>query len=209
METKIKEIFLIVLLMKMLVMVECRRDLPFKIPGPKSLNDKIAIVGAGPAGIHMALALKNRGFTNVWILEKTRWFGGKSWTVQKRGAANELGTVYLAPDYSDVVVPLIKRYAPGDLRDLPEASIWLDIGPRKPIKLSDYVFDKASRYFKETDLKLLIKLMLQKIHIYVGLHRKLFGDYVGEIMPEPKTDVSKPCIEVPLSVQISRCGLKK
>ena len=32
-----------------------------RIPGPRNVNDRIAIVGGGPAGIHMALRLKEKG----------------------------------------------------------------------------------------------------------------------------------------------------
>ena len=46
------------------------------IPGPKTKNDSIVIVGADFTGIHMALLLKNRGFTNVQILERENRVGG-------------------------------------------------------------------------------------------------------------------------------------
>jgi len=99
-----------------------------------------------------------------------------------------MGTVYLAPDYDDVIVPLVKKYTSGDLRDLPQSSIWLD--GKEPIKYSSYVFQQAGRYFKVNDSKVLVGLMLQKIGIYVALHQRLFGNYAGEIMPEPTAAVS-------------------
>ena len=38
---------------------------PFpRIPGP-SPNDKVCIVGAGPAGLHMAVELRRRKYTNI------------------------------------------------------------------------------------------------------------------------------------------------
>jgi len=48
---------------------------PGEIPGPEKLSDKIGIVGAGPAGIHMAYLLKRRGFKNVEILESSNRLG--------------------------------------------------------------------------------------------------------------------------------------
>ena len=39
-------------------------------------DQKIAAIGAGPAGIHMASQLKKRGYTNVTILEKSGMIGG-------------------------------------------------------------------------------------------------------------------------------------
>lgn len=46
--------------------------------GPKCKGSKIGIVGAGPAGLHMAYLLKKNGFTNVEVLEQANRHGGKS-----------------------------------------------------------------------------------------------------------------------------------
>ncbi len=60
------------------------RGIPFpRIDGPKCKNDRIGIVGAGPSGIHMAYSLKEEGFRNVKILEKSNRIGGKSVHVSK------------------------------------------------------------------------------------------------------------------------------
>ena len=48
------------------------KGIPFpKIAGPSHQN-KVCIVGAGPAGIHLAVELKNRNFTDIVIFEKDR-----------------------------------------------------------------------------------------------------------------------------------------
>jgi len=178
-------------------MIRCRRELLFKIPGPTNLDDRIAIVGAGPAGtivgagpagIHMALSLKERGFRRVVILEKTNRFGGKVLTLHRRGAAQDMGAAYLAPDYNDLVVPLIKKYAPGDLVDLPTSSIWSD-NSSEPIILSGYIIKRAIQAFNVFDVKVVGLKLVQKVLQYVELHRKLFGDYEGELMPEPPPKV--------------------
>lgn len=44
------------------------------------INQRIAVVGAGPAGLHIARELQKRGFTNITILEMTDRVGGKSYT---------------------------------------------------------------------------------------------------------------------------------
>ena len=44
-------------------------------------NAKIVVVGAGAAGINMSVRLKENGYTNVTILEKTNRVGGKSFTI--------------------------------------------------------------------------------------------------------------------------------
>jgi len=36
---------------------------------PFNQSSKIAIVGAGPAGVHMAVELKKKGFKNITIFE--------------------------------------------------------------------------------------------------------------------------------------------
>jgi NADPH-dependent 2,4-dienoyl-CoA reductase/sulfur reductase-like enzyme len=38
-------------------------------------QDKVCIVGAGPAGVHMALKLKQRNYTRVVVLEKSNRVG--------------------------------------------------------------------------------------------------------------------------------------
>ena len=66
------------------------KGIPFRkyIPSPKCLNDRIGIVGAGPAGIHMAYLLKKKGFNNVVVLEKSKPIGGKSYKVNYRNDPN-------------------------------------------------------------------------------------------------------------------------
>lgn len=43
--------------MKVLFFKEFMQGYP-RIKGPKSVNDRIAIIGAGPSGLHMAYELK-------------------------------------------------------------------------------------------------------------------------------------------------------
>ena len=51
------------------------KTFPGRIPGPKKLTDSIGIIGAGPSGIHMAYLLKNKGFTDITILEASDQIG--------------------------------------------------------------------------------------------------------------------------------------
>lgn len=97
------------------------------------LKAKIAIVGGGPAGIHMASLLKKRGYHRVTVLERSHRVGGKSMTLYReldnRGECtqdpeaglevtaadgrtcipHEMGTVYLSASY-DRIRELVNDY---------------------------------------------------------------------------------------------------
>jgi len=55
---------------------------------------KIAIIGAGPAGVSMARLLHDRGFGNVRLIEISDRVGGKSKRFMVGGEPQELGTCY-------------------------------------------------------------------------------------------------------------------
>ena len=58
---------------------------PFpRIPGPRT-GDRVCIIGAGPAGLHMATLLKKLNYANITIFEKTNRVGGMSFDVSFRG----------------------------------------------------------------------------------------------------------------------------
>jgi len=56
---------------------------------------KIAIIGAGPAGLSMARLLTDSGKAHVTVYEAQDRIGGKSWTVEAAGDIAEMGTCYL------------------------------------------------------------------------------------------------------------------
>ncbi|XP_066913754.1 uncharacterized protein [Clytia hemisphaerica] len=157
------------------------------VKGPKSLHDKICIVGAGPSGIHMALSLKERGFTNIVILEKNSFVGGKSWTINHRGVAHEMGSVYLAPDYEDNVIPLVNKYMPNDLVILPPSAVWMDDLPG-PIPYEQYLIGYAMKFFGTNDIRVAGGKLGQTIVQYIAKHNEIFGAYEGDLMPEPTPD---------------------
>lgn len=57
----------------------------------KDLNIKIGIVGAGAAGLTAAEALKDKGYTDITILEKENQAGGKCRSFEYKGRSYELG----------------------------------------------------------------------------------------------------------------------
>ncbi len=56
----------------------------FTFSGPASTSSRIAVVGAGPSGVNMAYLLKQNGYTDVTVYEKTDRVGGKSEDVSYR-----------------------------------------------------------------------------------------------------------------------------
>lgn len=90
--------------------------------GPFKKSDRIAIVGAGPGGVHMASRLKQLGYTQTTLLERSDRVGGKSLTiylnetgecVQKQDpetgkvdttscVAHEMGTCFLHNGYHTI-----------------------------------------------------------------------------------------------------------
>jgi len=66
-------------------------------------NSKIAIVGAGPAGLTAAWRFIKNGYNNVTVYEKTDQVGGKCRTVDIEGRPYELGAIMQAPAYKTVL----------------------------------------------------------------------------------------------------------
>jgi len=79
-------------------------------------QSNIAILGAGPAGISAYLYLQDAGYTNLTILEKNSYAGGKCKSYVKDGKSWELGAVIGTTDY-DATLEIMKRFdvAPGRL----------------------------------------------------------------------------------------------
>merc|ERR1719492_653924 len=86
-----------------------------RIKQPPAHESSIALVGAGPASIHIASRLKKRGYSNIVLFERTKRIGGKSLTLYRnqdgpceQGAdtstcvAYEMGTCFLHNGYHNV-----------------------------------------------------------------------------------------------------------
>lgn len=159
-----------------------------KIRGPKKLEDRIAIVGAGPSGVHMAYLLKERGFKNIEILEKSARIGGKAFTVKNKGVPQDMGSCFLEPHY-DHVVELVKKFLPDDLKHFPSSSIWLDEF-KKPVTFGQYVALISMGLYKSSNLTVLKQKVYKSIMKYNKLHGLIFGEYDFELMPKPSKEVS-------------------
>ena len=142
------------------------KGIPFpRIKGPTH-GDKVCIVGAGPAGLHLAVELRRRNFTKIVILEKDRRVGGKSFDVDYRGLAQPQGTIFMTEEYFDNFIPLARRYGVGKLVKFVKPSI---IDNYKSLELTEYL-DRGP---------LGLLLAFADAIRYVDLHKELFGSYSG------------------------------
>ena len=73
---------------------------------PDHRKARIAILGAGPAGLAAAQYLKERGYDDVLILEKLGRTGGLCKTITDGYQSFDLGANYLTPAYRET-----KRFA--------------------------------------------------------------------------------------------------
>lgn len=91
---------------------------------PESLKlsgkeQRIIIVGGGPAGMHMSACLATKGYTKVTLLEAEPELGGKSLTVYddaQPSVPQEMGTCYLNAQYQ-LVRNLLEEYDPENTEE--------------------------------------------------------------------------------------------
>ena len=103
-----------------------------KINGPKK-TDRIGVIGAGPAGVHMAYLLKQKGFSDVTIIERSNRIGGKANFLQVRGTKQQVSVALWSNDYNDTLVPLLKKFRFLDnftsLAFVSEQTVWTEDNP--------------------------------------------------------------------------------
>ena len=64
-----------------------------------NLNEKICIIGGGPAGLSAAMYLEKKGYFNYTILEKEDHVGGKCHSPHYNGRRYEMGAIMGVPSY--------------------------------------------------------------------------------------------------------------
>ncbi len=77
--------------------------------GHQGLNRRVAIVGAGAAGLSAAHALRALGYENVVVFERADRVGGKCHTIEIDGRNYELGAGIVAED-NEIVLRLAKEF---------------------------------------------------------------------------------------------------
>lgn len=77
--------------------------------GDKGLSQRIAIIGAGAAGLTAAETLRQKGYANVTVFERSDRVGGKCCSVEINGKMYELGAGILA-ESNQTALKLAKRF---------------------------------------------------------------------------------------------------
>ena len=73
------------------------------MPVAENPNQRIVIVGAGPAGLSAALYLKRKGYRHVTVLEKLGRVGGLCRTITQDYKSFDLGANYITPAFREVL----------------------------------------------------------------------------------------------------------
>ena len=94
-----------------------------KIAGPQKTG-RVCVVGAGPAGLHMALRLKGKGYTRGDLLEKTLRVGGKCLNIEHGGIPNPQGALFAVASYFDNFIPLAEKYGVGEVVKIRRMTVW-------------------------------------------------------------------------------------
>jgi len=168
-----------------------------------SVDDNICVIGAGPAGIHMSSLLKQRGYKNITIFEKSNRIGGKSFTIRdKDDVPHEMGTCYLHPEYK-VIRDLLKEYSIGkeveiangkNARNMFKTHLDDNIHAidENGIDFMSWLLDKTEEQILPEILRdwipdeLSIIPLKYAVHKYKKIHRKIFGKYRYTLPPKPK-----------------------
>ncbi len=79
------------------------------LPKKPNKDSKIAIIGAGIAGLTAAHTLRKLGYDNITIFEASDRIGGKIHSIEKDGSIYELGAIY-SLDSHKVITSLAKEY---------------------------------------------------------------------------------------------------
>lgn len=119
----------------------------------KNFDKKIAIIGAGSAGLTAAESLKSLGYKNITVLEKSERAGGKCCSIQYQGRAYELGAGMIA-GCNRTVLELAKKYA-------------VKMNRLDPVDFSECIFVNTKQSFKNK-LRMLPEVILK----YLPLARR-------------------------------------
>ena len=136
------------------------------------MNSKIGIVGAGPSGVHMAYELKQKGYTDVTILERSNRVGGKAENFFYRKAVMTMSAALWNSDYATTLIPLMEKFGIKEVDDsnvinpVPQYIYWPFNNDSVP------AFNPRSLVTPEMQMS-----TFKALNEYIDLHQEYFGTY--------------------------------
>lgn len=169
---------------------------------PTDKNAKIAVVGAGPAGILFASQhLKKQGYNNFKLFEKSDRYGGKTMTHYRTAPDDptirvpcELGTCYLSLGY-EPMFPLFEEYDAGDVVALDRDSnifrsvVDAEVADTEEETENGVEYNAWTRR-KNGSIMLVenVKILLASVK-YIAVHYATMGMTINDSIPdEPPTE---------------------
>ncbi len=140
---------------------------------PGKQRGKIAVVGAGIAGLGAARELADRGF-EVIVLEVRRRLGGRIWTDRSLGLPIDLGAQWIEESRGNPIKRLARRFGAPTVRDDDE---WLLYGPDGR-RIADHVAAEISADgdWLLRELESLSSRLDQDVSVADGVRRILAGE---------------------------------
>merc|ERR1719245_526622 len=171
-------------------------------------GDRVAIVGAGPSGLHMAhLLKKNLGIKDITILERSARFGGKTVTIDDQtnpGVVHELGTCYLHPAYfavraymqelKEMILAKGKQPPEGFAEEVEPITYSIESAGKANCSLDDWVISNLKEITPRFSAISLFRIVLPTadaaLELYYAkskynrLHNEIFGVYDFSLPPQ-------------------------
>ena len=163
---------------------------------------RIAIVGGGPAGVHFATVLVEKGFTNITVLEAESEVGGKTRNVHLESdpVAHAMGAIFFAPYFQSVYRKLRRKYDPQNkmlnadpfLKKDAYIIFGSDIG--SPDLDSEHGMDFKQYFLRKAAVDaglpptspLVYGKLAAALAKYTRLHASVFGRYPQGVPPPPR-----------------------
>lgn len=163
----------------------------------------IAIVGAGPAGIHMAYLLKKSGYNKITLFEKNPRVGGKSFSIQQKGIIHEMGTCYYTMTYK-YLLELLKDFPDQEQVEIePKLRTCIDLLSQEKLTiqwlekhLKNIFFPTYLKWLPDVlSLYYLVKIIKSYLSFYPGFVQEDVHDIPQRIHAELRHELSIPMKE--------------
>ena len=169
----------------------------------KTDNRKIVIIGGGIAGLTMAWLLERRGFNDIVIIEASERLGGKIYSYTHDEITHEMGACYTQPAYHGIHY-LMRHFGITDKIGVAGRMVYRDNGTCRPF--GDDVIEQLRQAlggaWRLMPKELIGIRVLSALARYKKLHRKLLGDYRGQLPPRPSSKVLS-ALSIPLGAWLS------